>query len=236
MTEPHVLEGDRPAEPSLPVATPAAPPESTPTQPTDSPTPAMEPAEPTPAPQAAMPETAFPEAAAPEAAASEGAGVGPAEAPPGNAEPGTPRAPTKRTTSQIPTAVVENATVWRRAYMKEFETRRTAIMKAVAAQRTAALGELDRVLSTSGGPARSLAPVPTRDTVLGPKLGATTTAVAEQIQRTIEALIVQRIVDSLKEIVAAEVRRQLAAGPSAGSPDAVETTQEAVAPPASDAA
>ncbi len=103
--------------------------------------------------------------------------------------------------------LVNDPRAWRDAYARAFHARRRAIASAVAAQRIAALAErskalpLPAALPAAGGAEPARAPAPRPDNA----------ALAERLTRALMAAVAERIAERLRHIIAAEVRRQLAA-------------------------
>lgn len=126
-------------------------------------------------------------------------------------------AATRMAAGQITKKVVDNANDWRRAYMEAFEARRRSIFQAVKLQRVQALAEFAKLIppvpkAKTGTPEPSKAE--TRFTKLDPSLAAAT----GEINKTIEAMIAERIVERLRGMITEEVRRQLTEKENEGGP------------------
>ena len=123
------------------------------------------------------------------------------------AAPEVPRGTTTPTNSAAARPLVNDPRAWRDAYARAFHARRRAIASAVAAQRIAALAERSKALPLPAAHAAAGGAEPARVPASGPD----SAAMAERLTRALMAALAERITERLRHIIAAEVRRQLAA-------------------------
>jgi len=120
---------------------------------------------------------------------------------------GVPRGTGAPANSAAARPLVNDPRAWRDAYARAFHARRRAIASAVATQRIAALAErskalpLPAALAAAGEAEPPRASAPRRDNA----------ALAERLTRALMAALAERIAERLRHLIAAEVRRQLAA-------------------------